>query len=222
MKLTQRREILFATNYQLDEPEANFFAAFHSAPSSQFLNALDEGSEDDSWRIKAGPSPKETSSVEAATSDPSTLPLNLLGSPEFNWFNSIKSDVPLVVPQSVRPTEDERLVGLIAEQQQYDSMGVWENDPPLKTLDMSQGEGMPASHATNKATTPMTNSVFGNDFEEEVIVGQNPTRLVAAVTQFADSKHSDFTPVKAVQQSSKPTSSNPNDVKATSPSSTTI
>ena len=211
--------------YQLDEPEANFFAAFHSDPSSQFLNALDEGAEDDSWRIKVGPSPKEEPSVQSVTADPATLPLNLLGSPDFNWFNSIKADVPVVVPQSARPTDDDRLVGLIAEQQQYDSMGVWENDPPLKTLEMSQHDEMPTtSNTVHKATMPMTNSVFGNDFEEEVIVGQNPTRLVAAVTQFVDSKQSDFAPGDALQQAVKPiatvpTGSVPSDVKATVPAS---
>lgn len=196
--------------YQLDEPEANFFAAFHSDPSSQFLNALDEGAEDDSWRIKVGPSPKEAPSVQSVTSDPATLPLNLLGSPDFNWFNSIKAEVPVVVPQSARPTDDDRLVGLIAEQQQYDSMGVWENDPPLKTLELSQQDEMPmTSNAAYKAPMPMTNSVFGNDFEEEVIVGQSPTRLVASVTQFVNSKQSDFAPGDVLQQATKSSGSFP-------------
>lgn len=162
--------------YEFSEPESSFFAAFSETASSQFLNALDETSEDDAWRISVG---KDTATTNvgqsiAATqdSDNQTLPglplMAPVASVEINWFAPNRHEVPVVLPSAeAKPlhSDEERLVGLIAEQQQYDTMGVWENDPPL-----SSGAENKGSTDNSQSLANASSSVFGNDFDEELML----------------------------------------------------
>jgi type II secretory pathway predicted ATPase ExeA len=64
-----------------------------------------------------------------------------------------------------RPT-DERLLALQAEQHEFDSMGVWENDPPLS--DAAEGTG--SVYMEGRPTERTAINLFGDDFEEEICV----------------------------------------------------
>lgn len=78
-----------------------------------------------------------------------------------------------------RPT-DEKMLALSDEQDQYDAMGVWENDPPIaeedrateqsvaqeaNQVDREQTESRPASPVADAA------QLFGDDFDEELSIG---------------------------------------------------
>ncbi len=64
-----------------------------------------------------------------------------------------------------RPT-DEQLLAFTDEQQAYDAMGVWENDPPLATSNFT-GQQSQAEHGSSPVIRPVT-QLFGDDFDEEV------------------------------------------------------
>ncbi len=161
---------------EFHEPESSFFAAFSGTASSQFLNALDESSEDDAWRISVGKDPVTTNAGPSIAAPQNTGNQSLPGSPliapvaslDFNWFAPNRQEVPVVVPTAEAKTmngDEERLVGLIAEQQQYDTMGVWENDPPLSSRAENRG-----SSDNAQSSVSASSSVFGNDFDEELLL----------------------------------------------------
>lgn len=62
-----------------------------------------------------------------------------------------------------RPT-DEQLLAFQDEQQGYDAMGVWENDPPLS----GRSEEEVCADQAIEPHTLRSNELFGDDFEEEV------------------------------------------------------
>ncbi len=62
-----------------------------------------------------------------------------------------------------RPT-DERLLALEAEQYELDSMGVWENDPPLSSDD----DRSPQFKLASVIPMPTSLDLFGSDFDDEV------------------------------------------------------
>jgi type II secretory pathway predicted ATPase ExeA len=167
-----QKQVSIGTGEEYDlSTDNNFFAAFHSTPSSQFLKELDDGSGDDMWRVKAA----ETRHFEleinlaAPTSKPSTdvssavtqsIPLDHTG---FNWFDAELSPVPSPTADQFRSGDHERISSLMAEQQQYDAMGMWENDPPLSKPVLEQPNA-------SMQSSDQSNTVFGDDFDDEMVV----------------------------------------------------
>ncbi len=76
-----------------------------------------------------------------------------------------------------RPT-DERLLALEEEQREFDSMGVWENDPPLA---LAAADALSSFAVINKPRSPDKN-LFGDDFEEEVCLSTSNTRQLSQYT----------------------------------------
>lgn len=73
-----------------------------------------------------------------------------------------------------RPT-DERLLALEAEQHELDSMGVWENDPPLASTNARSSQ-FPAATG---ATIITSSDLFGSDYDDEVCLpSSHRSRLV--------------------------------------------
>jgi hypothetical protein len=151
--------------------DSNFFAAFQSTPSSQFLKELDDGSADDMWRVKAEESRRLELEItlSAPTSEPSgdgssaAIQPSPLANTGFNWFDTQPSPVPSHQPSQLGSSDHERIVSLMAEQQQYDAMGMWENDPPISKSLSDQ------PHASMKGNGQL-NTVFGDDFDDEMVV----------------------------------------------------
>lgn len=174
--------------YEFNESDSSFFAAFSGTASSQFLNALGETAEDDAWRISVGKDPqtgvgeygapnlvsfgdaKDQANEPAKVEAPVLIPT---ANVEFNWFASNRNEVPVLMSTDStkgRSSDEERLVGLIAEQQQYDTMGVWENDPPLS------GRSPSITSSSHQDSSAIATNIFGSDFEEEVVVEPTPGR----------------------------------------------
>lgn len=71
-----------------------------------------------------------------------------------------------------RPT-DEMLLAFEDEQQAYDTMGVWENDPPLVPhVSQTASHDIPIFHHT-----PAISQLFGDDFEDEENLATNDSGL---------------------------------------------
>ncbi len=112
-----------------------------------------------------GPVLERPSVVFEDTHDPRTagnaasIPMHLTGALD---------DVELLPVDSFfsdRPT-DERLFAFDLEQREYDSMGVWESDPPLAAY--SQSEEMPGASASSGVEAHVSSiNLFGDDFEDE-------------------------------------------------------
>ncbi len=116
-----------------------------------------------------------------------------------------------------RPT-DELLIAYQDEQDQFDLMGVWENDPPLaaiapgthrdagdrlvETADFANGVGK--SETIQPTNSPR--SLFGDDFDEEIPVSPKPSSLNVAAgleprqTAVDNSKQPDDTTIAAIAE----------------------
>ncbi|MCA9159335.1 MAG: AAA family ATPase, partial [Planctomycetales bacterium] len=139
----------------------NFFAAF--VPSDDLCDKdYAEAFDDDSTELDLAAdalcfTEEPSGSAEIEEKSPTTTdPLKLDGedSDSFQEGNSFFRN---------RPT-DEQLLALQDEQQGYDAMGVWENDPPL-------AGGSEAKVCVEQAIEPPSlgsKELFGNDFDEEV------------------------------------------------------
>jgi type II secretory pathway predicted ATPase ExeA len=86
-------------------------------------------------------------------------------------LNDVGDEYHLTVEPSIdgffvnRPT-DERMLALEAEQREFDSMGVWENDPPLSDAAVQAGN----PYGAGRAPESIPINLFGDDFEEEICV----------------------------------------------------
>lgn len=77
-----------------------------------------------------------------------------------------------------RPTDSE-LLAFEDEAVQYDSMGVWENDPPLEVAEevvkpqASQARAIQADSAVSPPAVAARENLFGDDFDEEIAISGN-------------------------------------------------
>lgn len=166
--------------YDLSEQEGSFFAAFHPTASCQFLNSMDDGSEDDKWRVEAEPSRRIeleinlSSPVEPLSDNrnDALIPLSPLATQDFNWF--VPQPTSVAEPQAeMNDSDQERIEGLMAEQQQYDALGVWENDPPLSK------KAWAAPTVQKALNMDSLDGLFGSDFDDETIVSlDSPAKAV--------------------------------------------
>ncbi len=75
-----------------------------------------------------------------------------------------------------RPT-DERLLALEAEQHELDSLGVWENDPPLIAVAANTGKSKSSKLPAMQIRSPQ--DLFGSDFEDEECLTGSSTQKPA-------------------------------------------
>jgi type II secretory pathway predicted ATPase ExeA len=122
-------------------PRNNFFAAFAPADAEASDNDAVEHDVD-----------SESTEMDLAAELPSNI-----------------QSVPMVPPTvdkffHNRPT-DEQLLAFTDEQQGYDAMGVWENDPPLS---VRTARRVQALEPELQASSQPVQKLFGDDFDEEV------------------------------------------------------
>jgi type II secretory pathway predicted ATPase ExeA len=164
--------------FRLDD-DNNFFSAFQSTASSVFLKELAESTEDDSWRVQ--PAATRHYEIEVTLPQQAEQSINIpfprvvaasqpdegfvagdsnstvLGN---DWFAPSDSGVGSSIPMTpLSASDNERIMNLVAEQQQYDAMGVWENDPPLS---------LQAEPAQSDQPIDRSENFFGDDFEEDL------------------------------------------------------
>lgn len=184
------------------ESGVNFFAAFHRNPTADFLSALESCSEDDGWRVKAENSAFPTISVNVQQATTFGQPLSGEGSISSHDLAT-------------------KMAGLIAEQQQYDAMGMWENDPPLPEVSteqqqtfstvhgagFSQQDQRPNNVATaadslsrSRPSTSLPGALFGEDFDEEIALAERPVHLLAK-TKLAETQLSTESTSQSTSQS---------------------
>ncbi|MCC7336942.1 MAG: AAA family ATPase [Pirellulaceae bacterium] len=142
----------------------NFFAAFVPA-DDLYDKSYADSFDDESTELNLAPEalrftdePSDSTEIGGKLTA-KTDPLKLAGEDSLGFQNLQAGDSFF----RNRPT-DEQLLALQDEQQGYDAMGVWENDPPLA----GHSEEKVCMDQANEHSPIGSNELFGNDFDEEV------------------------------------------------------
>lgn len=165
----------------------NFFAAFSE---SDELEAVGEGAvlagevtEEATETSEAG---NEALSIELTDTFPTTLPVQ-------DALNEASATPDSDTGFFDNKPTDEQLLAFDDEQSQFESMAVWENDPPLANVDelkidsqtvqshfdaeLEDSEPAPEPEIRPADCAPALNqsaALFGDDFEEEISVADTP------------------------------------------------
>jgi len=163
----------FVEQFDSDTALPNYFSAFSlPADDEEFEETFEDTSEgnidEEVEQDVASESPVAVQQVEPMTAsrplfDASTAFSNLpVSSVSESFFAGRPTDVELLA------LEDEAV--------QYDSMGVWENDPPLEVVEEIVKPPVAGARAAGGSPAPtarMPENLFGDDFDEEVAIPAN-------------------------------------------------
>jgi type II secretory pathway predicted ATPase ExeA len=168
-EMTPSEQISFSAEDDSEQYDncGEFFAAFKPTTSGKYLQDLESSGINDAWRITSDPNAPATYEVQL---EPNLLQFDRSTETKTHWF-ALTENANI---GEKKDFEEDRINVLIAEQQQYDTMGIWENDPPLQSQLHDQADPVNTLPSTSSNpfanTTSSLGSIFGNDFEDEIEV----------------------------------------------------